>query len=339
MTTRTTSPTRRPVRGRLAAAALLPVGLLAACGTVTTDGEDRASAAGYPVTVETCGRSVEVDAPPRRVVSMHPSLTELLIQLGVGDRVVAQAQDGWGRPTPELADQVDAIPSLSEDSPPERETLLSESPDLVVSGTEYEFSTDQGFAGYDDLEQAGADAYVATAGCVARRSRGTVADTFTDIEELGRVFGAEDRATALVTEAKEELAEVAEIVGDDEPVRAAQVYVEAGKIYALGGAVDVDVLRLGGGRNVFAADDERFADFFAAEVNPEVLADLAPDAFVFSVNDDDHEAETRAFLEKRLGDTPAVREGRLVAVDNTAVQPGTLAAIDGARAVAEALHG
>lgn len=318
----------------------LAAATLAGCGTVTTDmaGTTGSGSGDHPVTVETCGRDVTFEKAPERVVSMHPSLTELLVQLDLGDRVVAQAQDALGEPSPELADEVEAIESISADVPPTREDLLAQSPDFVISGTEYEFSTDQGFAGYDDLEKAGAPAYVATAGCIGRRSEGAVEDTFTDVENLGRIFGVEDRAAALVDDARADLAEVADVVGDDDPVRAVQVYVEGGKLYAIGGAVEVDVLRLGGGENLFAGD-ERFADFFAAEVNPEVVADLQPDAFVFAVNDADHEKQTRAYLEKTLAETPAVKADRLVAVDNTYVQPGTLSSIEGARIVAEALHG
>ena len=309
--------------------------MLAGCGTVTTSAS---SDGGDAVMVTSCGREVTVGQPPERVVSMHPSLTELMVQLGLGDRVVAQAQDALGEPSPELADEVNAITSISADVPPTREDLLAQNPDFVISGTEYEFSTDQGFAGYDDLEKAGAPAYVATAGCIDRRSEGAVADTFTDIENLGRLFGVTDRADELVAQAEQDLAEVADIVGDQAPVRAVQVYVEGGKLYAIGGAVEIDVLRLGGGENLLAGDS-RFDDFFAAEVNPEVIVDLQPDAFVFAVNDGDHEAQTRTYLESTLADTPAVRNGLLVAVDNTYVQPGTLSAIEGARIVATALHG
>lgn len=331
-----TSPSRAAT-ATLAAAALLS---LAACGTVTSADTDVAQAGGsdYPVTVTTCGRDISVPSAPKRVVSMHPSITELLVQLGLGDKVVAQAQDALGEPSPELAEAVEKIPSLSTDSPPSREQLLAERPDLVLSGTEYEFSSDLGFAGYDDLEKAGAQTYVAKAGCKDRRSAGTVADTFDDLRFLGEAFGVQDRAAAVERQAKADLEEVADVVGDDEPVRAAQVYVEGGKLYAIGGAVEIDVLRLGGGKNLFA-DDGRFADFFAAEVNPEVVVDKAPDALVFAVNDAKHERETRAYLRKNLGETPAVKSGLLVAVDNTFVQPGTLSAIEGARVVAEALHG
>lgn len=313
--------------------------LLTGCGTVTRADADRDAAAGYPVSTTSCGRTVEVVAEPERVVSLHPSITEVLVQLGVADKVVAQAQDGTGQPTPENAAAVAKIPSLSKDTPPDKETLINEQPDLVLSGTEYEFNTEMGFAGYDDLAQLEIPAYVATAGCQDRRMEGSVEDAFTDLEFLGEVFGAEKEAAALEKEMRDRLAAVADRIAGEPPVRTAQVYVEAGKLYAIGGAVEVDILRLAGGTNVFDADDPIFGDFFAAEVNPEVVAEEGPEAFVFAVNDDEHERATRAYLERTFPDSAAVRDGRLIAVDNTYVQPGTLSAIAGVETVADGLHG
>lgn len=312
---------------------------LPACGTVTRDAEESSAAPGYPVTTTSCGREVEVTEPPRRVVSLHPSITEVLIRLGVEDRVVAQAQDGTGSPTPDLADAVAAIPSLSSTTPPDKETLVNTEPDLVLSGTEYEFNTEMGFAGYDDLSALGIPAYVASAGCMENRMEGGIDDVFTDLEFLGRAFDAEEEAAALEREMRDRLAAVEEQVGDEQPVRAAQVFVEAGKLYAIGGAVEVDILARAGGENVFASGDPLFGDFFAAEVNPEVVAAEDPEAFVFAVMSDEHERDTRAYLERTFPDSTAVREGRLVAIDNTFVQPGTLSAIDGVEVVAEGLHG
>lgn len=319
----------------MAAMALVVTG----CGNVTHDEPARASGdASYPVEVRNCGREVSVDAAPERVVSLHPSITELLIQLGVGDRVVAQAQHSLGEPSPELAAQVNEIPSISSDAPPDKETLVSQAPDLVLSGTEYEFNTEMGFAGYDDLEELGAASFVATGGCVERRSEGTVEDTFVDLDFLGRVFGVQERAAELEATARAELADIAATVAGRPPVRAAQVYVEGGKLYAIGGAIEIDVLRLAGGESVFDDDGGLFSDFFAAEVSPEAVLAEDPDAFVFSVNGAKHERETVDYLTSTFAETDAVREGRLVAVDNTFIQPGTLSAIEGVRVVAEGLH-
>lgn len=333
------TPFPTPRRAVLPSLALLSLAL-AACGNVTQDEAGSGPAGGsYPAEATSCGREVRVEAAPERVVSLHPSITELLIQLGVGDRVVAQAQHTLGEPSPELAAEVDAIPSISADSPPDKETLISQAPDLVLSGTEYEFNTEMGFAGYDDLDALGASSYVAAAGCVERRSEGSVEDVFTDLAFLGWVFGVEERAAELEAAARADLSEIEETYGDQPPVRAAQVYVEGGKLYAIGGAIEIDLLRRAGGVSVFDDDGGLFSDFFSAEVGPEAVLAEDPEAFVFSVNSPRHEKETVEYLTSTFAETTAVREGRLVAVDDTFVQPGTLSSVEGARVVAEGLHG
>ena len=55
--------------------------------------------ADYPLTIENCGREVTVDAPPQRAVSLNQSSTEILLSLGLADRMVGTATwtDGTGR--------------------------------------------------------------------------------------------------------------------------------------------------------------------------------------------------------------------------------------------------
>ncbi|WP_020575122.1 ABC transporter substrate-binding protein [Actinopolymorpha alba] len=330
---------------RAAAAALLP--LVAACGTVTQQAPATSSApastsaaAGgtYPMTIRNCGRTYTVAAPPQRIASLYPGQTEILLRLGVGERIVAQAQEAVSEPVPDLAEQLRAIPSLSAKTPPTREALIATSPDFVYSGSEFEFNAEQGFAGKDELVKAGATPYVATAGCLKRRSSGTVEDTFADLRILGAVLGRKSQAAALEREARAELKSVANRVGDRTPVRTAQVYFEGGKLYAIGASIETDMLRLGGGSNVFAATEERFSDFYAAEVNPEVILSRNPDAFVFAVQNADHARQTTDFLRRTFPGTAAVRENRLVGVRNTTMAPGSLAAIEGVRTIAAGLH-
>jgi iron complex transport system substrate-binding protein len=335
---------RRPTRLVPAVAGAVAVLLLAACGSVSHDADasrdgDAAGNTAYPVSTTDCGRTVTIAKAPQRIVSMHPSLTELLVRLGVEDRIAAQAQDGLGGVPDDVAAKVKAVTSIAATTPPDKETLLATEPDLVLSGTEYEFNTEQGFAGYAELEKLGVPAYVATAGCQARRTVGTVEDAFTDIGFLGRALGVPERAAELERQSRARLAAARQAVDGKPTVKAAQVYVEGGKLYALGGAIEVDVLRLAGGANVFSGNDSMFSDFFAAEVNPEVVIATNPEAFVFAVNDAEHSAETMAYLRRTFAQTIAVKEDRLVPVDNSLLQPGSLGAIDAVRVVAEGLHG
>lgn len=333
---------RRPLRVGpvvLATAALV----LSGCGSVTHDtatgdGGAQAGSTAYPVKVTDCGRTVTVDRAPQRIVSMHPSITEVLVRLGVEERVVAQAQDAQGGVSDDVAAKVKAVKSLSATTPPDKETLVATQPDLVVSGTEYEFNTEQGFAGYAELEKMGVPAYVATSGCQERRKAGTIQDAFIDVAFLGKALGVPDRAAQLEKESRAKLAEARRVAEGRPTVRAAQVYVEGGKLHALGGAIEVDVLRLAGGENVFSAKDSMFSDFFAAEVNPEVVLATNPEAFVFATTDEKHAAQSMAYLRETFPQTPAVKAGRLIPVDNSLLQPGSLGAIDAVRVVADGLH-
>lgn len=337
-------PSRLTGRARLApVVAATTTLLLAACGSVSHEAgaagpSDTAGRTAYPVVVPDCGRTVTVKSAPQRIVSLQPSITELLVRLGVEDRVVAQAQESLGGTPDDVAAKIKAIPSLSAKTPPDKETLLAKQPDLVLSGTEYEFNTEQGFAGYAELEKVGVPAYVATAGCQARRKAGTVEDAFADVAFLGQALGVPEKAAELEKTYRAKLDAARASTKDKPTVKAAQVYVEAGKLYAIGGAIEVDVLRLAGGENVFAAGDTMFSDFFAAEVNPEVVIAKNPEAFVFTTNDAGHAAETTAYLRKTFAQTSAVKSGRLVAVDNALMQPGALGAIDAVDTVASGLH-
>jgi iron complex transport system substrate-binding protein len=290
------------------------------------------------MTVQNCGRQYTIAKEPQRIVSLYPGQTEILLRLGLKDRVVAQAQDGVSEPDPELADQVAKIPSLGAKTPPSKEVLIAKSPDFVYSGTEFEFNTEQGFAGKEDLVAVGATPYVATAGCRDRRSRGTVEDAFTDLENLGRVLGRSAQAAELERQARARLKVVSDRIAGRPRVKTAQVFYEAGKLYAIGAAIEVDMLRLAGGENVFDPSEDRFSDFFAAEVGPEVVLARSPEAFVFAVQNERHQRETVDYLRRTFGSTPAVRDGRLVAVRNTTFAPGTLASIEGVEVIADGLH-
>lgn len=307
-----------------------PSGAATAAGDTATGDE--------PTEIDSCGRTLTLDAPPERAVSLYPGQTELLLRLGVGGRIVGRAQTSVSEPEPDLADQVEAIESLSDDAPPSREILLSVDPDFVLSPTGYEFSEDQGFASIDQLEQAGVAAYTAAAGCFERRASGEVEDTFTDIENLGRIFDVEDAAADLVASARADLEAIAAATADQDPVTVAQVFVDGDQLSAIGGSIEADIIRLAGGDNVFAADESLFADFFAAQVSPEVVADRDPDAFVYATRDEAGAEATEAYLRRTFPNSTAVREGRLIAVRNAQMSPGTLSAIDAVRTIAEGLY-
>lgn len=335
-----TDPTRTRLRGTFAALAALSAGalLLTGCGTSVTADTTGTADSDDTITVANCEREIVLDGPPEAVVGMHPAQTELLLRLGLADRLVGQAQSTAQALPEDVAALVEDVPVVGGAMPPSREDLLSVEPDFVYSPTTYEFTAEQGFASIEQLEQAGAAVYVAAGGCKERRMDGEVTDLFLDLENLGTIFGVEDAAADLIVESEADLEAVSAAVSDVDKLRVAQVYVEGSTLQGIGAGIEYDILRSAGADGIFTPEQPAFAGFFAATVSPESLAAEEPDALVFSVYDDAHEAATREYLTSTFPDMPAVRDDRLIAVSSADMFPGTLGNIEVVRQIAEALY-
>ncbi|MFC7624072.1 ABC transporter substrate-binding protein [Microlunatus sp. GCM10028923] len=321
------------------AAAVLAAGtlFLTGCGSsVTPTSAPSGSAAA--VTLTNCGREVVADGVPAAAVGLHPAQTELLLRLGLADRLAGQAQAKAQALPADIAPLAKDIPVIGDVKPPSREDLLAVEPDFVYSPTTYEFTAEQGFASIEQLEQAGAAVYVAGGGCQERRMTGEVRDLFTDLENLGAIFRVEDAAAELVSSSQAELDQVATALSGVDRLRVAQVYVDGTTLQAIGAGVEYDILRQAGADSVYTPDQPAFAEFFAATITPESLAAEQPEALVFAVYDEQHEAATRKYLTTTFPDLPAVREDRLIAVSTADVFPGTLGNISAVRRIAERLY-
>lgn len=331
-----TISSRIPARSALVVLAASTL-LLTGCGASVAPTSEQGAAAAT-VTIENCDREVVVDGIPEAVVGMHPAQTELLLRLGLADRIAGQAQAASQALPDDIAALAENLPVIGGLMPPNREDLLAVGPDFVYSPTTYEFTAEQGFASIEQIEQAGSAVYVAVGGCQDRRMSGAVTDLFTDVANLGEIFGVEDAAAALIDEGQADLDAVTSAVAEVDKLRVAQVYVDGTTLQGLGAGIEYDILRSAGANNIYGPEQSAFAEFFAATITPESLAAEEPDALVFSVYDKDHEAATRAYLTNTFPNMPAVREGRLIAVSSADMFPGTLGNIRAVQQIAEQLY-
>jgi iron complex transport system substrate-binding protein len=195
---------RRPLGVALAipAAALL----LAGCASTSTASQDAGSeptgapSADHPLTIDNCGTEVTIQSAPERVVTIKSSTLELLLALGLEDRVVGTAfSDG---PVPdEYADAASDLEVLS-DKVPSQEVTLAAEPDLVFAGWESNL-TAEGAGDRATLEKLGVATYVAPAACKAAGYMPnplTFDEVFREFEEAGAIFGVPDAAADLVAE-------------------------------------------------------------------------------------------------------------------------------------------
>jgi iron complex transport system substrate-binding protein len=330
---------RRSLNLSTACAALAVVPLaLTACGTGVISDPAATESSGPTVTITNCGRELSFDTAPESVVGLMPSQTELLIRLGVRDSIVGQAQTEVSALPEDIADQAADIPVISADAPPTREDLLAVAPDFVASPTEYEFTAEQGFASIEQLNENGAQAYVATGGCADRRNAAELTDVLTDIADLGAILRVPDRAEELAQDTEERLAAVEAAISDSPRPAVAQVYVEGNSLSAIGAGIEADIIRTAGGDNVFDPDAPEFADFFAAQINPEEIISRAPEAMVFGVSGPQHEEQTREYLRNTFPDVPAVEDDVLIAVPASDLYPGSLGNIDAVETIAQELY-
>ncbi|MFG2135252.1 ABC transporter substrate-binding protein [Streptomyces sp. NPDC048650] len=191
---------------------------LTGCGAqVATDGKeaaDRASGHG-PVTLDNCGSPVTYPRPPRRVVTNDVGITEIMFALGLENRMAGYAM-------PDDKGSLDAVPwKAAYDKVPwlskkalTKEMTLDARADLVFAGWNYGFGEDNGLTPAS-LRKVGIGSYVLTESCHHGRgddARGVMPPLealYTDLENLGKLFGVEGRADALVKKYKKQVAEAA----------------------------------------------------------------------------------------------------------------------------------
>ena len=190
--------------------------LLSGCAAIVTPGASPtattsvpgAAPANYPVTVDNCGTTVTVTGAPQRIVSIKSSATELLLALGLGDRIVGSAfLDG---PLPKSLATPGANLNVISDFLPGQEAVLGLNPDFIYGGWESNFSAD-GVGERAALEGLGVGSYVSPAACKGDFMPNplTFDSVFTEIEEAGTLFGAEPAATTLVATLRADLARLA----------------------------------------------------------------------------------------------------------------------------------
>lgn len=165
-----------------------------------------ALAADYPLTLDNCGTTVTFEKPPARVVTIKSTATEMLLALGLGDRIVGVGFQDGPLPAPWAGTALNVLA----DKLPSQEVVLETEPDLVYAGWESNFAAD-GAGERPGLAGLGVASYVSPAACKAapyKPEKLSFDQLFAQIEEMGRIFGVEGKAAALVAEQRAMLAAI-----------------------------------------------------------------------------------------------------------------------------------
>lgn len=250
--------------------------------------------------------------PARRIVSLNPSLTAILVALGASDQLVGV--DVWShRQNPHLV----ALPTVGGLYNPSLEALVAATPDLVVyvpSAEQRDFHSrlaalDVGVEAFDPLR---------------------FEDVLASIERLGRIAGADRRARERTDAIRAARTELEAAVAGRAPPRAVLI-LQRDPLFVVGGGNFIDeMLTSVGAVNIGAGQGEGYP-----RVSLEWLVAEAPEVILDSSRD----VEPPATYWARFASLPAVASGRVVRLPvGTATLPGP--ALDEAlRLLARSIHG
>ncbi|TCJ21940.1 putative F420-0 ABC transporter substrate-binding protein [Microbacterium sp. PI-1] len=159
----------------------------------------------YPLTVDNCGTTVTFEEAPDRVLAIKSSSIEMMLALGLEDRMIGTAFPD-GEYAEDWAARGAGIPLISEKVPGQEATLDLE-PDLVYAGWESNVTAD-GAGDRATLGSLGVNTFVSPAACQEPGYRPdplTFDDVFAEIEQVGAIFDVSSEATGLVADLQEQL--------------------------------------------------------------------------------------------------------------------------------------
>lgn len=286
--------------------------LLIACSTGAVMAE---------TTVQSCDRSVTFETPPMRAVSNDVNLTEMMLVLGLADRMVGYTGiSGWKTLDEGMRAGVEALPELSAKYP-SKEVLVGADADFFFAGWNYGMKVG-GEVTPETLSPFGISVYELTESCthIMDKGKASIDDMYVDLINLGAIFGVSDTAEALVDEYRTELASFAAGLETGDPLR---VFVydsgEDAPFTAGRYAMPTALIEAAGGLNIMDDLEKSWATVTWEEVidrNPEI---------VVIVNYGDVTAEQkREFMMSNpaFADLDAIVNDRFVTLEYVEATPG-----------------
>jgi iron complex transport system substrate-binding protein len=263
--------------------------------------------------VDMLGREVVLGAPPARIISLVPSVTELIFALGAEDRLVGITDycdfPPEARRKPSVGGMV--VPSL--------ESIVALRPDLVVA-------TDSGNRQetYGQLDRLGIPVYL-----VRANRFGDVMDV---ASRIGRLTGRESAVMALTARLQARVDAVARAVERRPRPRVLYVLWPEPLIVPGREAIVTELIHLAGGASITAGEPSDYPRF-----SIEAAVVRAPEVIVLAR----HGTGTGPLARDKwdaLTELPAVKAGRVYAADGNLLHRYGPRVVDGLEHLARLLH-
>ncbi|MBI6576730.1 ABC transporter substrate-binding protein [Pseudomonas viridiflava] len=167
----------------------------------------------YPLTLENCGYSLTFEHAPTKAVTIGQSGTEMLYELGLGDRLVGTSL--WFNDVlPRFKEQNDKIERLANNEP-SFEAVIGKRPELVAVQLEWMVGKQGAVGTREQFHELKIPTYLMPSDCEGKDNLvgadGTRLEAFRietiykSIEQLAQIFDVQDRGDKLVADLKARL--------------------------------------------------------------------------------------------------------------------------------------
>ncbi|MFN8440073.1 MAG: ABC transporter substrate-binding protein [Caldilineaceae bacterium] len=267
--------------------------------TANSESSTTGNLAGFPLTIENCGRTLTISKPPERVLTTWQAPPELLVKLGLGDKIVGTENALQFPPPADIAEAYAKVPVLAKQAA-SKEAIIAAKPDFIISSfLAWDFDPKADRPTLDELSALGVQVFGLRDNCTAD-SHVTSVEMYEDMITIGRIFGVEERAQTLVDQMKAQIADVEKKVAGKTVVK---VFFDAGgegPVGTAGAGLQNEQINIAGGVNVFADH----ANYYE-EVSLEEVAARQPEIFVVDTWDDPTYINGRSeWLIKTFSETP-----------------------------------
>ncbi|MET9414043.1 ABC transporter substrate-binding protein [Streptomyces klenkii] len=316
---------RHPARLGIALAVTLAT---AGCSAAAPDGSRADAGSATAASVTSCGRQLSFAGPPKRAVALDQASTETLLELGLQDRMAGTANLKTKIPAQYEAAYA-GVPVIAP-KVATGEQLRAAGPDFVIGGSTDLFTKDR--AGTrEELAALKVPTFVSAVDCPRQNPAGRTPFEllFSDYENLGKVFGAEERARKLAAGQRAAVAKAGENAakspaGKDRPTVVYLYSVFNGMPYVAGkSGLPSEMSRIIGAKNAFDDVNEDWP-----EVSWEEVAERDPDFIVIGDLSErgrpgDSAAEKRAAMTEHpvVSRLAAVRDNKILEVPGIELDP------------------
>lgn len=270
------------------------------------------SATKYPYTAkDSKGKEVVIEKEPKRIISVAPSVTELIYALGKGDELVGRTDyDDY----PAQVKNIQSIGSLTD---PNVEKIIELKPDVLVASTHFK----------DDVAKKLEDLGIKV---VVLYNAKDFNGAYDSINTLGQIINAQDNAKNLVASMKKKIEDVKEKVKGKETPKTYYVvgFGKDGDYTATGDTFIGQMIEMAGGNNI-AKDGAGW------KYSLEKIIENNPEYIVISKNFGMKDQFITTAGYKELS---AVKNNKVIEIDDNLLNRQGPRLADGVEALAKILH-